>query len=208
MNRSAMIVPRVLTAGDNMASMTVHVQVQINDNDWMPGEFEIKYEREVIADSGPHPDKNWSMTDINGHYHAYDQSTDDRALYPGPYPTLRTESRHHECNAPEHDMDLDYHHCEGWDETWYVCTLCEVVITPVKRYDVREVVLSRGISWSASAWGKKIPIGTGPVTMRVVAVDGNQEWFSLATITEVTVNGTETVIKARGYGHLGQRRKS
>lgn len=162
-----------------------NIKIRINDGPEIAGDLTIDTEQiDVTVMTKSKPDMAWEHVDTHGHFHAYDKD--------GELPTLESRSIHVDCACERDEYDPEGWDCDGYDETIYVCTICEETVEP------------KVITWS--------PIGREYMPGRktwTVTVDANLERddkvsvriVSGAPADEVVLFGVATVV---AVGHTRQ----
>jgi hypothetical protein len=147
------------------------------------------------------PDHRWTLTDARGHYHAFSTDTEN------PLPTLDRKTRERAI------FDDDLEEPDIWEESYYVCRLCDQEIEPKwitnpvtweRRVPVRKLwkleVVSRGELGSRHLmkWRNSL--------VSVVIETMNRSYFGIAFL-EITPVESERPITAllTGHGALGTR---
>lgn len=100
-----------------------NIKIRINDGPDIAGTLTIDTEYvDVTVASKSKPDMAWEHVDSRGHFHAYDKD--------GNLPTLESRSVHVDCACQRNEYDPEGWDCDGYDETIYVCAICDEAIEP------------------------------------------------------------------------------
>ena len=186
-----------------MTTVTTAAAIRINNGPPVAGELVVENQVETVQSLSPKPDPNWSTVDDAGHYHAYAQ---DQTGGQPPYPTLTPRTRHHDCDGIHLAPTMD-DGCEGWDETYYVCPICDEQIRPGQLAGPHETRIAGRLDWRVTANVPPLEIDT-TVTVRITT--GDREHFGLAVVTAWTSHldpshGAATLTAAGPLGHRTAR---
>lgn len=178
-------------------------EIRIDNGEPVTGTLTVEHNVEIVRSLGPKPDPKWSFVDAAGHFHAFDQNGERR-----PYPTLTRKSRHHDCDGfhTVDTIDNEDEECEGWDETYYVCRICDEEIEPGEIPGPHETQIAHPDQWRVETVGADLwnRLG-GNVTVR--ATNGETVHFGVALVTSCRSADDPSMCAATllGNGPLGRR---
>jgi hypothetical protein len=172
----------------------------INGGPGYPCQVNIEHDSKVEWSSSPKADESWSFTDVTGHFHAYDQSTDK---YGDRYPTLLSRRERVACDHSDHDPD-----CDGADIFHYHCRICDEEITPGLIPGPHSFVVPGRSQWYAKL---TVPVddltglGGEQVSFRMEAGE-DAELFGIALVDRMEVGSDgRATLDLLGMGPLGRR---
>lgn len=179
-------------------SSMVGLGYYINEGPRAAGQIIVDRSVEMVTSLSPQPDKNWTVVDGAGHFHAYDQTAG--AL--DHYPTLLTRVEVVPCTDAEHDDD-----CDGANITHFHCRICDEEVHPGLIPGPHTTALPGRTEWSAkvavSADEAAALHGTKPVSLRADTSGGHV--FGIAHVVGVQISSDDRgTVELVGASPLGR----
>lgn len=184
------------------------IKIRINNGPEIGGSLTIDTEQvDVTVMTKSRPDPAWEHVDSNGHFHAYDQG--------GNLPTLESRSIHVDCACQRNEYDAEGWDCDGYDDTIYVCTICEETVEPkrIVTHPIGREYAPGRTTWELLVYadvtrGQRVSIRvTSGQPADEVVMFGVAEVVDVAMVRQEGAAQIQSLARLVGVGPLGERRK-